>query len=257
MTLRIHAMLSGWLTVPFDVLMAGETGSIKIPVPFYMIEHPKGLALFDSGLRRGLQNPEDPSHAIFGELGMTVHFEPGEDLVGRLAALGRDVADIRYLVSSHLHFDHCGGNHLVPNAGVVIQKREWEAGFVPELRQSNGYDPGDYDLGQDIIQVDGEHDLFGDGSVVCVPTFGHTPGHQSLMVRLPKGPVVLTADACYFRSTLETLRLPRLVHDKEVMLASLHRLRALQAEGARLFFGHDHDFWRDKAGTGIDLGVFA
>ncbi len=109
-------------------------------------------------------------------------------------------------------------------------------------------------LGQDVIQIDGEHDLFGDGSVVCVPTFGHTPGHQSLMVRLAEGSVVLTADACYFRSTLEDLRLPLIVHDKEAMRASLHRLRALRAKGARLFFGHDPDFWQEKPGTPIELG---
>ena len=104
------------------------------------------------------------------------------------------------------------------------------------------------------MQIDGEHDLFGDGSVMCLPTFGHTPGHQSLKVRLSDGDVVLTADACYFRSVLENLKLPRQVHDREAARAALLRLRELEAAGNRLFFGHDADFWRDKPGTPILSG---
>ena len=254
MTVRLHGMVCGWLTVPLGVLIDGETGEIKIPIPCYLIDHPKGMALFDSGLRGGLTDPKDPVHAIYEGLGVKVHFAPGEELVGRLAALGRGVTDIRFLVNSHLHFDHCGGNHLVPDAPVVIQRREWEAGFVPELQQANGYFQDDYDLGHDIIQVDGEHDLFGDGTVVCVPTYGHTPGHQSLKVRLADREILLTADACYFRSTLADLRLPQLVYDKDEMRASLLRLRALQAKGAQLFFGHDPDFWGGKSGAPIDYG---
>ena len=68
---------------------------------------------------------------------------------------------------------------------------------------------------------------------------GHTPGHQSLRVRPPAGDVVLTADACYLRRTLEELRLPTVVHDREAMLVSLRRLRALRDGGARLICGHD------------------
>jgi glyoxylase-like metal-dependent hydrolase (beta-lactamase superfamily II) len=85
--------------------------------------------------------------------------------------------------------------------------------------------------------------LFGDGSVSCLPTFGHTAGHQSLRVRLAGGDVVLTADACYLRRTLEELHLPPSMHDREAMLASIHRLRALRDAGARVIFGHDPDAW--------------
>ncbi|TMA34784.1 MAG: MBL fold metallo-hydrolase, partial [Deltaproteobacteria bacterium] len=95
----------------------------------------------------------------------------------------------------------------------------------------------------EVLAVDGEHDLFGDGSVVCLPTYGHTPGHQSLRVRLAGGDAVLTADACYLRRTLEELHLPAIVHDPAAMLAALHRLRELQQAGARIFYGHDPEFW--------------
>jgi glyoxylase-like metal-dependent hydrolase (beta-lactamase superfamily II) len=92
--------------------------------------------------------------------------------------------------------------------------------------------------------VDGEHDVFGDGSVVCLPTHGHTPGHQSLRLRLNSGEIVLAADACYFCRTLRERRLPRYVPDREAMLASLDRLETLEKSGARIYFGHDPEFWR-------------
>jgi glyoxylase-like metal-dependent hydrolase (beta-lactamase superfamily II) len=79
---------------------------------------------------------------------------------------------------------------------------------------------------------------------VCLPTHGHTPGHQSLKVRLPDGEIVLAADACYFCRTMRERRLPKYVHDRTAMHASLDRLAQLEAGGARIFFGHDSDFWK-------------
>lgn len=131
----------------------------------------------------------------------------------------------------------------MPNADVVVQRAEWEAGHDADTIRSNFYDPKDYDTGHRMHVVEGEHDLFGDGRVVCVPTFGHTPGHQSLRVRLDGVEVVLASDACYLRRTLEELHLPSVVHDREGMLASLRRPRALRDAGARIFYGHDPEFW--------------
>ena len=150
---------------------------------------------------------------------------------------------MQYLVNSHLHFDHAGGNVAVPNATIVVQRREWQAAHDEAGIVANNYTPADFDTGQPRLEVDGEHDLFGDGRVICLPTFGHTPGHQSLLVRLDGGDVVLAADACYFRQTLEELRLPLVVHDPVAMLASLQRLRALAAVGTRIVYGHDPESW--------------
>ena len=92
--------------------------------------------------------------------------------------------------------------------------------------------------------IDGEYDAFGDGSVVCFPTYGHTPGHQSLRLRLATSEVVLAADSCYFCRTLRERRLPQNVYDREAMLASLDLLVGLEQRGARIFFGHDGEFWK-------------
>jgi len=244
MTVRLFAMTCGWLTGPMGGFLAGEEGSLRVPVPVFLVDHPRGKVLFDSGLHPDAGT--DPG----ARLGMAarvflVELAPGEDVAGRLAALDVDPASVEYLVNSHLHFDHTGGNARIPNARLVVQRREWAAGRDADAVRANYYDPKDYDLGHDVLAVDGEHDLFGDGRVVCLPTYGHTPGHQSLRVRLDGGDVVLTADACYLRRTLEALHLPSIVHDRDAMLASLGRLRALRDAGARIVYGHDPAFWAD------------
>jgi N-acyl homoserine lactone hydrolase len=242
MALRLLAFTCGWLTGPRALFIEGGKGKVRVPVPAFVIEHPRGRVLFDSGMHRDVQVDQakrlGEAAAVF-----TAEFAAGEDVAARLAAADVDVGTVDYLVNSHLHFDHAGGNDAVPNAAVVVQRREWHAAHDGAGIAANHYAPADYDTGQDRLEVDGEHDLFGDGRVVCVPTYGHTPGHQSLLVRLDGGDVVLTGDACYFRETLEQLRLPMVVNDPEAMLASLQRLRAFAAVGARIVYGHDPETW--------------
>ncbi len=242
--MRMYAFTCGWLTGDTGGFLDGESGRLRVPVPVFLIDHPKGRVLFDTGLHP--QTQTDPENRL-GWLASVfqVEFQPGEEISARLAALGVDAARIDWVVTSHLHFDHTGGHALVPNARLVVQRREWAAGQDPDLRAGNGFDPKDFDHGHDVLQVDGEHDLFGDGRVVCLPTYGHTPGHQSLRVRLDGGDVVLTSDACYLRRTLDDLHLPTIVHDRDAMLGSLHRLRALRDQGVRLVYGHDPDEWND------------
>jgi glyoxylase-like metal-dependent hydrolase (beta-lactamase superfamily II) len=240
--MRLHALTCGWLEGALGGFLEGEHGRIRVPVPSFLIEHPRGLVLFDSGLH------VDTQHDASGRLGalasfFSVHFAPGEEVAARLAGLGFAAERVDVLINSHLHFDHSGGNAQIPNARLVVQRREWEAGQQPEQIAKQFYTPHDYDLGHAVQLVDGEHDLFGDGRVVCVPTHGHTPGHQSLRLRLDSGEVVLTADACYLRRTLEQLHLPPVVDDAEAMRRSLHHLRALRDAGARLIFGHDPEDW--------------
>lgn len=239
---RIHAMTCGYLTAPLGQFIAGGSGAVRVPVPAFLVDHPRGRLVFDTGMHPAAGTDPlgriGPVAAIFRpELG------PHEDIRSRLAALGVAPRDVRFLVQSHLHFDHAGGNELLPDATLLVQRREWEAGRDPDLAAANGFDAKDYDHGHALQLVDGEHDVFGDGSVVCVPTFGHTPGHQSLRVRTERGDVVLAADACYLRRNLEEMRLPPIVFDEEAMRASLQRLRQLRDAGARLVFGHDPDDW--------------
>jgi len=244
MTLRLYAFTCGTLTGEFAHLMEGGEGDITVPIPAFLIEHPRGRALFDTGLHPDCRR--DPVERLGARLAglFGINFAPGEEVSARLAAIGRDPGKIDLVINSHFHFDHVGGNALIPNATLLVQRREWEAGMDPDQAARRGFNPRDYDLGHNLRLLDGEHDVFGDGSVVCLPTNGHTPGHQSLRLRLASGEIVLAADACYFCATLRERRLPRNVYDRDGMLASLERLAALERGGARIFFGHDPDFWR-------------
>lgn len=243
MSLRLYAFTLGHLRGPLAHLLEGGEGEIELPIPAYLIEHPKGTALFDTGMHVDCQH--DPAGRLGPRLAGLFHFDyhPGEEVGARLRAIGRDPERIDLVVNSHFHFDHVGGNAQIPNATMVVQEREWQAGTDPELAAKRGFDRRDFDLGHKLRLVSGEHDLFGDGSAVLLPTYGHTPGHQSLKLRLDTGDIVLAADSCYFCRTLRERRLPRFAYDKEAMHHSLDRLAALEAQGARIFFGHDPEFW--------------
>jgi len=242
-SLSLFAFTCGHLEGDFGRLMEGGEGRIRLPIPSYLIEHPKGIALFDTGMHPDCQH--DPSARVGARIAglFAFDYQPGEEIAARLTALDRDPAKIDLIINSHFHFDHVGGNGLIPNATMIVQRREWDAGMEPDTAARHGYNPRDFDLGHKLRLIDGEHDVFGDGSVVCLPTYGHTPGHQSLKLRLTGGDIVLAADSCYFCRTLRERRLPRFVHDRDAMHASLDRLAALEAAGARIFFGHDPEFW--------------
>jgi len=245
MSMRVRALTCGWLDSPLGAFLDGEHGRLRAPVPAFLIEHPHGRLLFDAGLHPDAGR--DPEGRLGAPAAAVYRVELGDDehVGARLAAVGVDPADVDVLVVSHLHFDHMGGAALLPNARLLVQEPEWDAGRDADLCARNYYRAMDYDLGHAVETVRGEHDVFGDGRVTCVPTYGHTPGHQSLRVRLDDGrEVVLAADACYLRRTLETLHLPPIVFDRDAMLASLGRLRALRAAGAAIVFGHDPEAWR-------------
>ena len=151
-----------------------------MPVLSFLVDHPRGKLLFDTGVH--CQARLDP----VGRLGpervkrLTVKSQEGDDVIPQLARLGLTPGDVRYVANSHLHFDHCGGNEFFPRATFLVQRPELESarrpGFVPSYSPS----PIDFDHPLDYQMIDGEHDVFGDGAVVLLPTYGHTPGHQSL-----------------------------------------------------------------------------
>jgi glyoxylase-like metal-dependent hydrolase (beta-lactamase superfamily II) len=243
---ELYAFTCGFLTIPHGFLLEGEKGRITVPVPAYLIAHPKGVALFDSGLN--LETRVNPA-AYMGPQGAkyaAFHFHEGEEIGARLRAMSIAPEDVTHVVNSHLHYDHSGGNAQLPNADVIVQRREWEHALaLPD--DDPGYRKVDFDTGQRVRQISGEHDLFGDGAVTCFPTYGHTPGHQSLRVRTSRDEFVLCGDACYLRRTLEELHLPGVLADREAALAALMRLRELQARGARILYGHDPEFWKSVA----------
>lgn len=240
---RVFAFACGWLSAEASTVLSRASGWIDFPIPAYLIEHPKGRLLFDAGMHPELQTDPRKRLGPWGNL-FRINYRAGEDIAGHLRRLNIDPADIDLVAASHLHFTHAGGLELLPNARIVVQRKEWAAAHREDLIKRNNYIPADYDHGHLIRTVEGEHDFFGDGAVVSFPSFGHTPGHQSMKVRLASGQIVLTSDACYFRETLDRLHLPRIVYDRSEMLSSLLKFRELRRSGSRIFYGHDAEFWK-------------
>ena len=237
--LKLFAFTCGTFQSPQSFFGTDDQEIVNSPVPAYLIVHPKGLALFDTGLNMRYRREAD---ARLGPTDWGFDIDESAEIAARLRAIDVDPADIKWIINSHFHADHCGGNASIPNATLVIQDRERAA--ARNATNPLLYDPRDYDLGHPVLAIDGEHDLYGDGSVVIFPTFGHTPGHQSARVSLASGDVVLTADCCYLKYNLDALVIPDLTHDKEQALDTLRNLRRLRDGGTRIFYGHDREFWK-------------
>ncbi|HEX7884491.1 MAG TPA: N-acyl homoserine lactonase family protein [Phenylobacterium sp.] len=241
MTLRLFGCVCGQFHSPGSAMgMAGER--VSVPIPFYVLEHPDGVALFDCGLPAAMCDRSEPYLQALQAHDLDVSLTPGETLTRRLEQLDIDPARVRYAVLSHLHFDHAGGLRELPNATVVVQRREWEAGFEPELAAHYGLRKRYFDLGHAVDLVDGEHDLFGDGSAVCVPSYGHTPGHQLLRVRSEQGDHILVGDACYHCGVVESRQFPA-YSDHALMNRSLDHLLSLRDPQTVMVFGHDPAQW--------------
>lgn len=204
----------------------------------YLIRHANGWMLWESGISDAVADKPDGVVAGNGILTLYVR----KTLRSQLREIGVAPADIKYLGFSHTHGDHVGNANLFTSATLFIQRAEYDAAFGPDAAKF-GFNPALYDKLRDVptVQLDGDWDVFGDGSVVILSTPGHTPGHQSLLVRLPKyGPVLLTGDAAHFQENWENRRVPARNFDKEQSLASMQKLAdILEREHAKLWINHD------------------
>jgi N-acyl homoserine lactone hydrolase len=203
----------------------------------YLIKHAKGYMLWDSGLTDTLADKPD---GMQGARGMVMKRK--QTLAAQLAQIGVAPSDVKYLAFSHTHSDHVGNANLFTAATLYIQQAEYDAAFGPEPAKF-GFVAANYDKlrASPMVKLTGDHDVFGDGSVTIVSTPGHTPGHQSLLVRLPKtGAVVLSGDLVHFRDNFEARRAPSFNFNQEQSLQSIDKVAALlKAERGQLWINHD------------------
>jgi N-acyl homoserine lactone hydrolase len=252
---RLHALSTGSMTSSLDGFLAGLDGDITYPVPVFVVEHPAGLVVVDAGLHPELATTSERLRKLAPLFQVHLAADGSQSVGPALTASGFDPAQVAHVVLTHLHFDHTGGLCELPNARVVVQAREWAALGDERLQRIGAYNRDDVDLGHDRLEVDGDHDLFGDGTVTCLLTDGHTAGHQSVRVRTADGVFVLCGDCCYLRRTLTDEHLPAVSHDPDRHLRSIRRLADEQRDGATLLFGHDPEQWAELATLGVRAGV--
>ena len=206
----------------------------------YLIRHAKGWMLWDSGfpdrfasLPNGQANPR----------GTTIGYLK-KPLVESLKEIGIAPADIGHFAMSHSHGDHSGNAGLFATATLYMQTAEYDVVFGPEPQRFN-FISAYFEKLRDAktVKLKGDHDVFGDGSVVIKSTPGHTQGHQALFVRLPKtGPVLLSGDFVHFRSNWEAKRSPSINYNAEQTIRSMNEMDAfMKATGARLWINHDNE----------------
>ncbi len=261
--MKLYAFSSGSLTVPRGLLQNGAgSEKLAVPVGFFVIKHPKGNIVFDTGNNDKIIS--DPSYWGPFIQGLNPVRTPDIAIPAQLAKIGLRPDDIRYVVVGHFHLDHGGNVWQFPNSTIVAQKDEIRNAFWPEPGTAGPYIPGDVavlrsGLGQSlankgkVMQLAGDIDLFGDGSAVVKRWPGHTPGSQMLVVRLPKtGTVILTSDNVYFSENVTKNLLPEVVlaYDPTGILNAYEYIREMQAmEGAQFFTAHDPDGPAGKSRT--------
>ena len=192
----------------------------------YLIHHTLGWMLWDTGIPDTVAAMTEPAPG-------PIPWRRAKTLASQLAAIGVQPADIKFVGISHTHPDHVGNVELFPTATVLIQKAEYDWAFASSRPPFSATHPSE--------QLSGDHDVFGDGSVMIVSTSGHTPGHELLMVDLPKtGWVLLSGDVAHFQDNFDNRRVPAGNVDKDQSLASMQHVAELIARyHAQFWINHD------------------
>ncbi|RXH01082.1 N-acyl homoserine lactonase family protein [Bradyrhizobium zhanjiangense] len=196
----------------------------------YLIKHSKRWFLWDTGIADSVAAmpnglvPADPK---------AVTWRRPKTLAAQLEQLGVKPADIKAMAVSHTHPDHTGNVELFPQATLYVQKAEYDwpaANNEPRFKPSHP-----------VELLAGDKDVFGDGSMTILSTPGHTPGHQSLLVKLPKtGAVILSGDAVHFKDNWDNRRVPSMNVSKDQTAASMQKIAdTLAKEKAQLWINHD------------------
>ncbi|ESZ88606.1 MAG: beta-lactamase [Blastomonas sp. CACIA14H2] len=188
----------------------------------YLIQHGSDYMLWDTGLPAAMKGkPLDTKVSMDATVTATIKEQ--------LATLGVDPASIKYVAVSHYHFDHIGQLADFPGATLLVGKNDWQA--VTTDPATYGADPQPFEPwikgGSKVEAVANDKDVFGDGSVTMLRLPGHTPGHNGLLVRLKKKPVLLTGDLAHFSENYKSNGVPTFNYDRAETLASLDRFKKL------------------------------
>ncbi len=216
--------------------------SIEFSSTCWLIHRGNEWLLWDTGVpQSALNNPKG-----WSTLPKLIVYHLDKTLTDQLAAIGLKTTDITYVALSHTHGDHIGNVGLFPNSTVLMQRAEYEWISSPDgpndnVNQLKALARKLLGTPKHLKLLDGDTDVFGDGSVVLVSTPGHTPGSQSLLVHLKNsGFIILSGDVVHLEENFEKNMVPSLNTDKAASIASMDRIRRMMATyKAKLFINHD------------------
>ncbi len=226
-----------------------EARDITIPISMWVLDHPKGLVVFDTGNNVAISDGVSFCKKYWAP-GNCDFLKPSQtraDVIDRqLKKLGYSLGQVKVVVTSHAHLDHAGNIGMFPKAIHVFQKKELYQGWWPEKFQgrevAGTFVLADIAAARDFnfLELNGDYDLFGDGSVLILSTPGHTLGHQSMKVKLPEsGTIIISQDAIWMQENLDG-HPAGLNYSVKDYTDSLNRMKFMRdIEGAQIFMAHD------------------
>lgn len=199
-----------------------------------LVGHSEGWLLWDAGLSKAIM--EKPLHNE--EFGVTLSMNTS--IESQLQAIGLTPKDITYLTFSHTHFDHTGQANDFADATWIWQKAEKE--FATKNPDTMVVDPATFSKYTSVKEtiINGDHDVFGDGTVRLLATPGHTPGHQVLLVTLPSGKWLFSGDLYHQKDSRKKQLIPSFNVNRADTESSMHRIeRIAKNYKASLFIQHE------------------
>ena len=221
-------------------LTRDEVKDSNMGVTCYLVVHPKGMLLYDTGLNDQLVG-RPLYENVLGGYGQ-IKFNT---LSGQLADIGVTPADIDYLVLSHYHWDHIGNAGNFAGSTWLVYKGDRDRMFSSAARAYPGFSQYSALENSKTTLLSGDYDVFGDGTVVVLATPGHTEGHCSLLVRLKNtGPVVLSGDLYHYAEERNLRRMPEEEKTTRTVESRQKVEELLRRTGAQLWIGHSMEFFR-------------
>lgn len=213
-----------------SIFSSDETGAKLLTNCSYLIRHPKGDLIWDTGFPDSLVALQDGLDSEAATISMK------KTLAGQLQEIGMGPGDIEFLALSHLHPDHSGNSNLFTSATLLLQQEEYDSLF------KNPIDPNVKELRENpVTKLDGDFDVFGDRRVIIKRAPGHTNGHQILFIDLPEtGPIVLSGDLFITTEQRKAKGVPVFNTDKELTLLTITEVENFISEKkATLWIQHD------------------
>jgi N-acyl homoserine lactone hydrolase len=241
---KLYFFDGGYLSVDKSIFVYRTDMGTKIstPVNMALIETDEGYILYDTGLHPfALERPEE----IWGDRAEVVlNFDKSNDIRNILAELGLSTGDISYVINSHLHWDHSGGNQFFSKSAFLVQKAEYRYALYPDSIFAQAYLKNHFDHPLNYQLIEGDKEIMDGVSVIS--SYGHTPGHQSLFLDLPKtGKAILVGDAIYTWENIEKEVPAGNCWNPVVAMESHYKVKHLADKTkGKLFITHDPNFWK-------------